>query len=507
MAAEELGQHDLLLFLPAGPLHIRLHISSHGKTLPQARSEYVMALIAKLDVDADGKLSREETAKHPLFVTGRRFEKNEFLDSLRQSRHYELKEISAAIDRSAGQMVTYRQNDSLAEQDLSVFNVLDTDKSGLIDPIEMRMSPARIADRDFDHDQCITFDEFLSEAMVTDTTLLSTISSEPPTAMHSELLRNANEPLMPARLVRRYDLNKDAHLSATELGWSAERLSVLDKDQNDRLSPQELGSLPNCQPDVSLSVDLGSNASDAMKQLEGSGDDVQSIQSDLIRINRDSTSVSIGYRWRDPMKEAELNARSTFNAIDTDSNGYLDRTEIVGHQRFELYLFDAMDRDSDDRVFAQEMTSYVQEYTEPESTACQITLFDTGNGFFQVLDVNGDGRISIRELRKCEQRLQAIASEDANINPSKAAKSYRMEIQRGGVGLFGRVDRPTQEIPATLLRQTGGPKWFQRMDRNGDGDLTWDEFLGPRETFHELDRDHDDLIDKDEAELATNKRD
>jgi Ca2+-binding EF-hand superfamily protein len=207
------------------------------------------------------------------------------------------------------------------------------------------------------------------------------------------------------------------------------------------------------------------------------------------------------------MKEAELNARSTFNAIDTDSNGYLDRTEIVGHQRFELYLFDAMDRDSDDRVFAQEMTSYVQEYTEPESTTCQITLFDTGNGFFQVLDVNGDGRISIRELRKCEQRLQAIASENANINPSKAAKSYRMEIQRGGVGLFGRVDRPTQEIPATLLRQTGGPKWFQRMDRNGDGDLTWDEFLGPRETFHELDRDHDDLIDKDEAELATNKRD
>jgi hypothetical protein len=47
-----------------------------------------------------------------------------------------------------------------------------------------------------------------------------------------------------------------------------------------------------------------------------------------------------------------------------------------------------------------------------------------------------------------------------------------------------------------------GPIWFQRMDRNLDGDLTWKEFLGPRHVFEELDADHDGLIDPKEAEKA-----
>ena len=51
-------------------------------------------------------------------------------------------------------------------------------------------------------------------------------------------------------------------------------------------------------------------------------------------------------------------------------------------------------------------------------------------------------------------------------------------------------------------RTPTGPIWFQRMDRNNDGDLTWNEFLGPREVYHELDADHDDLLDPNEAGKA-----
>ena len=47
-----------------------------------------------------------------------------------------------------------------------------------------------------------------------------------------------------------------------------------------------------------------------------------------------------------------------------------------------------------------------------------------------------------------------------------------------------------------------GPVWFQRMDRNMDGDLTWKEFLGPRHVFEALDADGDGLIDPQEAERA-----
>ena len=60
----------------------------------------------------------------------------------------------------------------------------------------------------------------------------------------------------------------------------------------------------------------------------------------------------------------------------------------------------------------------------------------------------------------------------------------------------------TVGVDSQPARAPVGPLWFQRMDRNQDGDLTWKEFLGPRRVFEELDTDHDGLIDAKEAEKA-----
>ena len=47
-----------------------------------------------------------------------------------------------------------------------------------------------------------------------------------------------------------------------------------------------------------------------------------------------------------------------------------------------------------------------------------------------------------------------------------------------------------------------GPHWFQKMDRNHDGDLSPREFLFPRDTFRRLDANGDGLIDAAEARGA-----
>lgn len=498
------GQHDMFLILPDGPVHLRIVISDGGQSLGQKRVVYLQELTEKLDVDQDGRVSRTETTKHPLFVSGRRFSNNKFLNRLKRANPLTNDELAMAVDRAAGQLVTYRQNKALADQDLSVFQVLDTDGSGLLERYEMRLAASSIAARDSDFDQCVTFDEFIDEPVTNNMFgQVSIVNDEPPSSLHSELLRDANEPVMAARLVREYDSDRDAHLNADELQWEAVRVEKLDSNGDARLSMSELRFAAKAEPDVQLRLDLNEDATMAMQAVNPSKE-LTVQRSDVVTFRRGTLSLNIGYRHRDPMQEARQSASATFNSIDVDQNGYLDREEVQEHQRFARYLFDAMDADEDDRVFAEELLDFVSEYTRPTSTTCQLTLLDTGNGFFQMLDQNSDGRVSIRELRGCEESLLTSADDSKVINPSQLPKTYRIEIQRGGIGLFGRVDRPTAETPATLLKPPSGPIWFQRMDRNADGDLTWDEFLGPRDAFHQIDSDQDGLIDEPEARKVSN---
>ncbi len=48
-----------------------------------------------------------------------------------------------------------------------------------------------------------------------------------------------------------------------------------------------------------------------------------------------------------------------------------------------------------------------------------------------------------------------------------------------------------------------GPEWFRRMDRNQDRDVSFREFLGPRNIFDFLDTDQDGLLSATEAEQLT----
>lgn len=88
------GQHDMLLLLPDAPLHLRVTITDGGVPLQKTREDYMDRLVETLDTDGDGQLSRSETSKHPLFASGRRFEGNAFLDSLRDRRPYSDSDIA-----------------------------------------------------------------------------------------------------------------------------------------------------------------------------------------------------------------------------------------------------------------------------------------------------------------------------------------------------------------------------------------------------------------------------
>ncbi len=193
-----------------------------------------------------------------------------------------------------------------------------------------------------------------------------------------------------------------------------------------------------------------------------------------------------------------------FNRIDVDGNGYIDAQETTTLVRFQLELFDALDADGDGKIFGEEMEKYVMVRGEPAATTARVNLYDTGRGFFESLDSNGDGRISMREMKAAGKSLQRMSHKSSEkLAPDDPARNFHIEFLRGSFALFGPGDQMvTQSSPSFEQREAIGPIWFRRMDRNNDGDLTWNEFLGPREVFHRIDKDGDGLIDPQEAAAA-----
>ena len=497
------GVRDLIIVMPDHPLHVRIEVLEGGRSLEEVRASYIEHLQQTLDVNEDGRLSRAESRRSPLFNTRRQFDNNPFLEKLERDSVVSQRDMERAVTSAAGQPLTFRQDDSLADNDAGVFEILDEDGSGMIEPDEMRIAASRIAARDSDTDRCITLDEFLDqpEPVEMEDPALMVEDTTPPPSIKSDRLRDFREPTLPTRLVRLYDGNRDHKLSATELGWTEERVRQLDKNRDALLSAGEISGMRTMPADVELRLDLSETADGAMELIhKAPGLKLSEPRAGLLRVQVEEVTLTFGYRPRDPMAEAEQAAQLVFNEIDFDANGYLDRDEIEERHRFKRYLFDAMDVDDDDRVFVKEMLAYVRSFVEPAVSSCQVTLYDVGSGYFQMIDSSDDGRISIRELRSAEQMLNQFAGGSGRtLNPSKVRHNYRIELTRGRVSLFGAVDRPAAEAPKAILRPPVGPSWFTANDTNDDGDLTWEEFIGPESTFHAMDTDRDGLIDAREA--------
>src|SRR5262249_27452812 len=264
-----------------------------------------------------------------------------------------------------------------------------------------------------------------------------------------------------------------------------------------KLNEKELKGIAQTPVDLELAVDLNGapDGQPAIAILSNAGNRVDDgKRPDLVRLAFARAVLTLSFRKVDSLKAAIESAMRTFNQLDVDGNGYLDRTETRMVVRFEAEkLFDALDADGDGKIFGEEMEKYVTVRGEPAASTAKVNLYDTGRGFFEALDINGDGRISMREMNAASRSLQNPARRNSDkLSPEDPARNFHIEFMRGSFSLF-KQQADLAAAPATSFEQREpiGPTWFQRMDRNNDGDLTWNEFLGPREVFHRIDKDGD----------------
>ena len=498
---------DSVLLLESGPLLVRLKISLGGRSLSAAQEEYIERLFQSLDTDQDGKLSREELSRSPLRPRPRTAS-NPFLQQLAGERTASRRDLEQDVSVLASVPVTFRQDDSAADKDQDLFDSFDVDESGQVEPGEMRTAALRILERDSDRDQCITFDELTQVQQ--DPAALAVVfplqDQNRPSATKSELLRDTAEQLLARDLVQKYDANRDRKLSAEELHWTPERLKLLDANRDGYLAQAELKGYSKLSPDLELAVDLSAAADATAVSVTSSGaaEREESPRADLVRYRIGGVSLTFAFRRTDPIDEAVATAMRIFNQIDTDANGYLDETEAKTRgEFFYKHAFLEGDRDGDEKLFGDEMKAFVTARAEPIANTCRVNVYNMGYGYFQRLDSSGDGRISIREMRSVEQTLREMAGGGGPLTQSTSGLHLYVEFVRGSYQLFGPTDGMVAQTATFSERPAVGPGWFRAMDRNSDGDLTFNEFLGHLEDFHTLDADADGLIDFKEAERAS----
>jgi Ca2+-binding EF-hand superfamily protein len=192
---------------------------------------------------------------------------------------------------------------------------------------------------------------------------------------------------------------------------------------------------------------------------------------------------------------------------DKDNNGYLDAAEAKSNPLF-MNLFKLMDLDGDGMLYEKELVGYLDRMQELQvaagSSCASMTVTDVGRGIFDLIDINKNGKLTIRELRGMVEALKTLdTNKDGFISPDELPRKYQLQVRHGpnlmgfeGVAFF---DESMSNSPIKNGNTAPGPLWFRKMDKNSDGDVSRREFLGTDTDFRRIDADNDALISAEEA--------
>ncbi|HVC98666.1 MAG TPA: hypothetical protein VND64_33685 [Pirellulales bacterium] len=535
---------DLIFLGPMRPLLIRLHVTIYGKPFRQVWRENASKVFADGDRNGDCVVPLEQPVASP---------------APSPTQPVEIDALSAAVAADLGQDVA-RTRDALAQvanehagkltreavaeylervsppfaaievpgravAGQALFPLLDTDGDQQLSAEELSAAEVRLRRQDFNGDELITKRELAVAPYAAELPAANSPASLPSAGRIVLVAPQTDGAAVQALLLKRYDRDGDGTLLAKangesaaetppEVALAADQLASLDHDADGRLSGAELAAFVARTPAVELTVSLGEaprrvgrrRGDESTAQAGPAGATVKILTGEAYRVSLADADIELRRDNRNPAKSQDQELR--LDQFDADNNGYLDEKEAANVPNL-AGAFASVDRDGNGKIFGDEFNAYADRVGRAAACRLLLEVADDGQDLFRLLDTRLDNRLTARELRGAAGVLaRHDTNRDGRLNGREVPLRMELEVSRNTPSrVQAAAARPARG--ATASRGTSskkGPVWFQKLDRNDDGDVSRREFIGPADVFDRLDADHDGLIDPDESEKASKPR-
>jgi Ca2+-binding EF-hand superfamily protein len=534
------------------PVLLRLHLRVGKYSAVEHWDEFMNKLFAWFDRDGDGFLSKEE-------VEGRIPEINSFrrqfgggigggvaqvplatLDTDKDGRVSRQEFLAYYRPGPAGPISFTTNDQSGATRAVTdaFYKYLDTDRSGRLTREKFAGCWERLRRLDENEDEMLTPEE-LSRRGAGGGVYFEEVEAFPgsgrrpstePDFLKVEPAQTAN---LARQILARYDRDKDGKLDRTEVGFEAKVFDALDRNRDGKLDAEELAPFLTGEPDLALIARLGGSAASPAPVLGEIGKlfggrptaasplavfnpkkvtqplagRVKARDGQTLDLDLSDTAIGIQvnsefFRRLDGVRQFYV---QQFNSLDPDNRGYVERKQERENQGnpFLFQIFALVDRDMDGRITRKELNDWFDLLNEGSGRMVAIQVTDQGRSLFERIDANGDRQLSVRELRTAWDRLQPLVRDKGGLRREDIPRRITVAIGQGNAFFRGGA----QMSPGGVPRSIGAvPAWFTKMDRNNDGDVSRQEFLGTDEEFRAIDTDGDGLISPEEARAFEARR-
>jgi Ca2+-binding EF-hand superfamily protein len=527
------GARDFVFLSEGKPILIRLDVRIEGKPVQAAWADFMKYLFNYLDVDGDGMLSKEEAERAPsvsqilaggLAGNGRRGggdTKGPSLAALDTNGDgkVSLAELSAWYGANGLAPLTVRSNSGQAavrgglallgrgadpDPDAvreAIFKILDTNGDGRLSKEELAAAPAVLLRLDDDQDEMITARELVPNPKRGGGFLA---------AMRMGGLGSSGS-----------DNARKVLVSIARMGEApSDLIGLMQKRYGRKWTDKEVAEFVKRPADLELKVHLGSKVEERERiEVAGAG----ALLGGKVKKMGDLALIDLGVARLDLKPgESEENAYGSFADLirqqviaqfrqaDKDNKGYLTQKDAEASRQFRG-RFAAMDRDGDGKLYEKEVIAWFDQYQKIQARATasgvSLVLDDQSRGLFDLLDVNRDKRLSVREMRGAVGLLKQLDRQGKGyLTKADLPRLYAVTVQPGmgdtaalgGAAAFAALYRTSDGTKREGKRT--GPLWFRKMDRNRDGDVSRKEWLFSEELFKQIDTDGDGLLSVEEAE-------